>query len=131
MQKRVASSRWQSFGVMCVHAYYVNFQFPHAYMRQFCPTNYKKITKHFQYGYKTKIKLKYITHYAIFQNRRICASCQLYGLIHYAACVFLPIYKWLAACACWCVWSGCLYSLGPCGHWESESVSVFDGFLYL
>lgn len=78
----------------CMSAYYVNFQFPHAYTRPFCSTNYKlqKITKRFQHGYKTKTKLKHRTHYAIFQNRRICASCQLYGLVHYAACAFCPIY---------------------------------------
>lgn len=50
------------------------FSFPHAYTRLFCPTNYKNITKHFQCGYKTKTKLKHRTHYAIFQNRRICAD---------------------------------------------------------
>ena len=33
----------------------------------------QKITKYFQCGYKTKTKLKHRTHYAIFQNRRICA----------------------------------------------------------
>ena len=31
----------------------------------------QKTTKCFQYGYKTKTKLKHRTHYAIFQNRRI------------------------------------------------------------
>ena len=34
----------------------------------------QKITKRFQCGYKTKTKLKHRTHYAIFQNRRICAN---------------------------------------------------------
>ena len=65
------------------------------------PHKLQKITKCFQCDYKTKTKLKHRTHYAIFQNRRIYVSCQLYGLGHYAACVFLPIYKWLAVCACW------------------------------
>ena len=100
MQKRVASSRWQGFGVMCVHAYYVNFQFPHAYMRQFCPTNYKKITKHFQYGYKTKIKLKHITHYAIFQNRHICSDRSAIWLGGIMRFVHFALYKWLAVCSC-------------------------------
>ena len=34
----------------------------------------QKITKCFQCGYKTKTKLKHRTHYAIFQNRHICAN---------------------------------------------------------
>lgn len=80
--------------------------FPHIHA-PILPTNYKKITKCFQCDYKTKTKLKHRTHYAIFQNRRICASCQLYGLVHYAACAFLPIYKWLAFCACEYSLSGC------------------------
>ena len=63
-----------------IGAYYVNFQFPHAYTRPFLPTNYKKITKHFQCGYKTDTKLKHKTHYAIFQNRRICADRQIVWL---------------------------------------------------
>ena len=64
------------------------------------PDKLQKITKCFQCGYKIKTKLKHRTHYAIFQNRRICASCQLYGLVHYAACVFCHIYG-LRSCACW------------------------------
>ena len=77
--------------------------FPRIHVPIF-PMNYKKITKCFQYNYRTNTKLKYRTHYAIFQNRRICASCQLYGLVHYAACAFCPIYKWLVVCACGWVW---------------------------
>lgn len=73
-------------------AYYVIFQFSHAYMRPFCSTKLQKITKHFQCGYKTETRLKHRTHYTIFQNRRICAGCQLYGLTHYADCAFCPIY---------------------------------------
>ena len=75
MQKRVSSSRRQSFGSY-ICAYYVIFQFPHAYMYTFLPDKLQKITKHFQCGYKTKTRLKHRTHYAIFQNRRICADRQ-------------------------------------------------------
>ena len=38
------------------------------------PDKLQKITKCFQCGYKIKTKLKHRTHYAIFQNRRICAD---------------------------------------------------------
>ena len=46
-------------------------------------------------------------------------------LVHFA------IYARLAVCSCECGRSSCLCSLGPCGHLECESVSVFDGFMYL
>ena len=89
----------KSFGVVCVRVLCQFSVSPRMYM-PILPDKLQKITKCFQCGYKTKTKLKHRTHYAIFQNRRICASCQLYGLVHYAACVFLPIYKWLAFCSC-------------------------------
>ena len=96
------------------------------------PINYKKITKHFQYGYKTETKLKHRTHYAIFQNRRIYVSCQLYGLVHYAACAFLPYINVLRlALVGGYSLSGCLCGLGLYRHLGRESVSVFDGFVYL
>ena len=38
------------------------------------PDKLQKITKRFQCDYKTKTRLKHRTHYAIFQNRRICAD---------------------------------------------------------
>lgn len=38
------------------------------------PEKLQKITKHFQCCYKTEIKLKHRTHYAIFQNRHICSD---------------------------------------------------------
>ena len=38
------------------------------------PDKLQKITKCFQCGYKTETKLKHRTHYAIFQNRRICSD---------------------------------------------------------
>lgn len=63
--------------------------FPRIYM-PILPDKLQKIAKRFQCGYKTKTKLKHRTHYVIFQNRRICVSCQLYGLVHYAAFAFCP-----------------------------------------
>lgn len=58
----------------CMSAYYINLQFSHAYAHTFfAPQITKKITKHFQYCYKTKTKLKHRTHYATFQNHHICA----------------------------------------------------------
>ena len=98
MQKRVASSRWQSFGVMCVCVLRQFSVFPRIHTPIF-PDKLQKITKCFQCGYKTETKLKYITHYAIFQNRRICASCQLYGLF-IMRLVHFAIYARLAFCAC-------------------------------
>ena len=91
---------------------------PHMYT-PILPDKLQKITKRFQCGHKTETKLKYITHYAIFQNRRICASCQLYGLVHYTACVFLPIYIWLAFCSCEYSLSGCFMR-----HWLVWALSV-------
>lgn len=76
----------------------------------------QKITKCFQHGYKIKTKLKHRTHYTIFQNRRICASCQLYGLVHYAAYTFSPIYM-VCGLRLWvCGSLGCLYGLGLYGR---------------
>ena len=94
------------------------------------PTNYKRLQSVFNVVAKQR-QNRDRTHYAIFQNRHIYVSCQLYGLVHYAACVFLSIYKWLAFCACGCGCSGCLYGLGLYGRLESDSVSVFDGLVYL
>ena len=92
----------------------------------------QKITKCFQYGYKTKTKLKHITHYAIFQNRRICTSCRLYGLVHYAACAFCPYINSLqSALVSEYSLSSCLCGVGLYGRWERERVSVFDGFVFI
>ena len=50
----------------------------------------QKITKCFQCDYKTKIKLKHRTHYAIFQNRRICAICLIVWLGALCGLCILP-----------------------------------------
>ena len=97
----------------CMSAYYINLQFPHAYMRPFYPhTNYKKITKYFQYGYKIKTKLKHRTHYATFQNRRICANYPIIWLgTLYGLCILLYMHGWRSALALM-GFSGCLCGLG-------------------
>ena len=97
------------------------------------PMNYKKITKHFQYGYKTKTKLKHRTHYAIFQNRRICAYSPIIWLGALCGLCILPIYKWLAVLRLWAsiAYQAVLYSLGLYGRWVRESVSVFEGLVHL
>ena len=88
--KRLPSSRWQKLVGALHECVLCQILFSPRIHAPILPDKLQKITKCFQCGYKTKTKLKYITHYAIFQNRRICASCQLYGLVHYAACAFCP-----------------------------------------
>ena len=91
MQKRIDSSRRKSFGVVyaCVLRQFSVFPRIHALI---LPDKLQKDYKIFSMWLQNKKnKMKYRTHYAIFQNRRICASCQLYGLVHYAACAFCHI----------------------------------------
>ena len=111
----------------CVRAYYVIFQFSPRIHAPILPDKLQKIIKHFQYGYKTKTKLKHRTHYAIFQNLHICASRPAIWLGALCGLCVLLIYKLLAACACECGLSGCLCGLGLYGHLWRESVRVFDG----
>ena len=71
-----------------VCAYYVIFQFPHAYTRLFCPTNYKKLQNIF--NVVTKQRQNWNTE-RIMQFFKIATYVQIdrpYGLVHYAACVF-------------------------------------------
>ena len=65
------------------------FSFP-THTRAHFAHKLRKITKRFQCGYKTETKLKYITHYAIFQNRRICASCTAIWLCSLCDLCILP-----------------------------------------
>ena len=110
MQKRVTSSRRRKLWGSCVCVLCQILFSPHIHA-PILPDKLQKITKRFQCGYKTKTKLKHITHYAIFQNRRICSDrtaiwlCSLCGLCilpymhglrsalvgvaHYAVYVFL------------------------------------------
>ena len=76
------------------------FSFP-THTRAYFSHELQNITKHFQCGYKTKTKLKHRTHYAIFQNRCICADRPIIWLGALCGLCILLIYKWLAVCACW------------------------------
>ena len=123
-----AAKLWGS----CVCAYYVNFQFSHAYTRPFCPINYKKLQNVF--NVVTKQIQNWNTEH-IMQFFKIAAYVHIarpYGLVHYAACVFCTIYM---ACGLRLLvniaYRAVLYSLGLHGRWESESVSVFEGLVYL
>ena len=99
------------------------------------PDKLQKITKRFQCGYKIKTKLKHKTHYAIFQNRRICASCLIVWLGALCGLCILPYINGLRSALVG------EYSLSGCfmRYWlvwefrerERESVSVFNGFVYL
>lgn len=120
----------ESFGP-CARAYYVNFQFPHICIHPFCPTNYKKLQNIF--NVVTKQRQNWNTE-RIMQFFKIAAYvhiARLYSLVHYAVCAFFALYKLLAVCACGCISLGCLCNLDLHKHWVRESVSVFDGFVYL
>ena len=68
-----------------------NFSFSHAYIRLFCPTNYKKITNIF--NVVTKQRQNWNTE-RIMQFFKIAAYVQvakLYGLVRYVDCAFCHI----------------------------------------
>mgnify|MGYP003524461547 CR=1 FL=1 len=56
---------------------------------------------------------------------------RLYGSVYYAACAFCHICTTCGLRLWVCGLSGCLCVLDLYGRLESESVSVFDGFVYL
>ena len=94
----------------------------HAYICSFCSTNYKKITKHFQCGYKTKTKLKHRTHYAIFQNRRICSDRPIIWLGALCGLCILPyIHDLWSALVGECCLSGCFMR-----YWFAWALSVWE-----
>ena len=105
-------------------AYYINFQFPHAYTRPFCPTNYKRLQNIFNVvTNKDKIKT---------QN----ALCNFSKSPHMYK---LPII-WLGALCGFCILPyinglrlalvneysllSCLYGVGLRRYLRRESVSV-------
>ena len=107
----VTKSHWikatEIGGVSCMSAYYLKFYFSHAYTRLFFPTNYKRLQNVF--NVVTKQRQNWNTE-RIMQFFKIAAYvhiAKLYGLVHYAACAFCPIYKWLVVCACLRGLSGC------------------------
>ena len=118
-------------GVVCVRVLCQSSVFPRIHA-PILPDKLQKITKCFQCDYKTKTKLKHRTHYAIFQNRRICASCQIIWLGALCGLCILPYIHCLRSCACWCGSLGCLCVLGLCGRWvyeRSKSVQRFCVFV--
>ena len=96
----------------------------------------RQITKRLQnvFNVVTKHRQDWNTEH-IMQFFKIAAYvhiAQLYGLVHYAACVFCHIYM---ACGL-LLWMSIAYQavlcvLGLYGRWVRESVSVFDGLVYL
>lgn len=56
---------------------------------------------------------------------------QLYGLVHYAACVFCPYVNSLRLAIVGVAGQAVLCGLGLYGSCVRESVNVFDGFVYL
>ena len=80
------------------------------------PDKLQKITKRFQCGYKTKINWNTERIMQFFKIAAYVQITQLYGLVHYAACAFLPYINslWLALVGCgslgcfmrsWLVWA--------------------------
>ena len=113
---KVDPSRWQSFGVVRARVLRHFSVFPRIHA-PILPTNYKKITKHFQCGYKIKTKLKHRTHYAIFQNRRICADRPIIWLGALCGLCILPYINGLrSALVGECGSLGCLCVLGLYGR---------------
>lgn len=75
--------------------------------------------------------MKHITHYAIFQNRRICASCPIIWLSALCGLYILSYRNGLRSAFVGVVGQAVLCGLGLYGRLGRESVSVFDGFVYL
>ena len=121
--KRLPSSRWQKVWGSCVCAYYVNFQFSHAYTRLFCPTNYKKLQNIFNV---VTNKDKTETQNALCnfsKSPHMCkllivwlgALCGLCILPYIKACV-LHLFAWLIRLF---IWSWLVWALSA---WERECV---------
>ena len=106
------------------------FSFP-THTRAHFAHKLQKITKRFQCGYKTETKLKHRTHYAIFQNRRIYSDCPAIWLGALCGlCILHHIYG-LRSALVGVAGQAVLCVLGLYGHLWRESVSVFDGVVYL
>ena len=99
------------------------------------PTNYKKITKHFQCGYKQRQDWNTERIMQFFKIAAYVQIARLYSLVHYAACAFLPyIHGLRLALVGEYGLSGCFmryWLVWALSAWERESVSVFDGLVYL
>ena len=130
MQKRVASSRWQSFGVMCVCVLRQFSVFPRIHA-PILPHKLQKDYKTFSMWLQNKDKTK--THNALcnFSESPHMFRSHGYMALFIMRLVHFAIYARLAVCSCGCGRSRYLCSLGLYRHWACESVSVFDGFVYL
>ena len=111
-------------------AYYVIFQFSHAYTRLFFPWITKRLQNIFNVVTKQRQnwnieRIMQFFRIAAYVQVANCMAWYIMRLVHFA------LYKWLAVCACGCGCSGCLCSLGLYGHWVRESVSVFDGLFFV
>ena len=102
MQKRVASSRRQSFGVVCVRVLH-QFSVSPRIHAPILPDKLQKITKCFQCGYKTKTNWNTERIMQFFKIATYVQIVWLYGLVHYVACAFCHIYKRLVVLRLW-VW---------------------------
>ena len=129
--KRLPSSkRRKLWGRVCVRITSI-FSFP-THTRAHFPHKLQKITRRFQCGYKTKTKLKHRTHYAIFQNRRICSDRLTIWLGALCGLCILPyIHGLRLALVGEYSLSSCLYGVGLRRYLRRESVSVFEGLVHL
>ena len=109
------------------------FSFP-THTRAHFARQITKDYKMFSMWLQNKNKLKHITHYAIFQNRRICASCLIVWLGALCSSCILPYINGLRSALVGVAYQAVLCVLGLYGRLrerERESVSVFDGLVYL
>ena len=90
------------------------FSFP-THTRAHFAQKLQKDYKMFSMWLQIKTKLKHRTHYAIFQNRRICVDRPAIWIGALCGLCILPIYKWLGGCAYWYSSSSFLYNLGLLG----------------
>ena len=113
-------------------AYYVIFQFSHAYTRLFSPW----ITKRLQNVFNVVTKQRQNWNIErIMQFFRIAAYVQITRLYSFGALCGLCILPYINGLRSALVGEysslGCLCILGLYGRWESESVGVFDGFVFI
>ena len=121
----------REFGVVCVRVLRHFSVFPRIHAPIF-PMNYKRLQNVFNVvTNKDKIE----TQNALCNFSKSPHMCKLLivWLGTLCGCAFCPYINGLrsATCACLRGWSGCLCVISLHGRLESESVSVFDGFVYL
>lgn len=114
-----------------IGAYYVIFQFPHAYMCQFC----RQITKDYKmFSMRLQNKDKTETQNALCNFSKSPYMCKLLIVWIGALCglCIFALYIRLAVCACWCgslglfIWSWLVLAFRA---WERERVWRFCVFV--